>query len=392
MNRFLILLLITFLAFDVSAQRRRRKTPPPPTPEELAEQARKERYERSLNAIERVTFIDSVLLSKKELMDVLSLGKENGSVHSRNAFFAKQGGNAEENTQAEDDTLDCTLFQTQLRDKIVFTQQGTDSILHLYASEKIAGRWTDPVLLPGLRDTVDHNYPFMMSDGVTLYYAAKDPSGLGGYDILMTRWDADKATFLKPSGIGMPFNSEGNDYLYVVDEFNQLGWFVTDRGLPADTVCLYCFIPNEARRIYNANELGRDTLVSLAAIHSIRDTWTDETAVKEALGRLKPLRSTARTIRKADFRFVVNDLIVYTDLSQFRQAESKKLAAQWVSRTKELEKVSQQLDTLRKQYSAADATTRTKLKSQLLSLEQQYETLIPAIARLEKEMRLYEQR
>lgn len=383
MRKAFILLLVALVSLGASAQRRRRvKTPPPPTPEELAEQARNENYERKLQVIERVTFIDSVLLPKRELMGALSLGSENGSVHTFSDFFGHQ----------ERDTLDCTLFQTQLGDKIIYAQPGRDSVLHLYASEMIEGKWTAPTLLPGLKDTVDHNYPFMMADGVTLYYASKDEDGLGGYDIYMTRWDADEQRFLKPENIGMPFNSRGNDYLYVVDEFNQLGWFVTDRGHSPDTVCMYCFIPNEVRRIYNANELGRDTLVALADINSIRDTWTDVAAVNDAKDRLDAFSNHVKKTRKADFHFIVNDRIVYTTMTQFRHDESAKLAVQWLAKTKEKDSVAKQLDAMRRQYMSADAASKATLKPTLLSLEQQYEQLIPAIALLEKEIRSYEQR
>lgn len=383
MRKVVILLLVALISLSASAQRRRRvKTPPPPTPEELAEQARLDRYEHKLQVIERVTFIDSVLLAKKEVMNVLSLGSENGSVHTYANFFGS----------IDRDTMDCALFRSQLGDKTIYARPGNDSILHLYASEMIEGKWTPPTLLPGLNDTVDQNYPFMLSDGVTLFYASKDESGLGGYDIYMTRWDADEQSFLKPENIGMPFNSEGNDYLYVVDEFNQLGWFVTDRGQSEDSVCIYCFIPNETRRIYNANELGRDTLVALANINSIRDTWTDVAAVSAARDRLDAVRNQARKTRQSDFYFVVNDRIVYTSFSQFRHKESIDLVVQWLAKTKDKDTVSKQLEAKRRQYLSADASVRAALQPEILALEQQYEQLIPAISLLEKEIRVYEQR
>ncbi len=382
MNRILIILLLLCVALGASAQRRRRvKEPPPPTPEELAEIARQEKYDRYLQAIERVTFIDSMLLGKSELLEALSLGSENGSVHSCAEFFSRPGR----------DTLDCTLFQNQLKDKIVYAQLGSDTLLHLYGSEMISDTWTSPVPLAGLADTVDQNYPFMLSDGVTLYYAAKDPEGLGGYDIMMTRWDADAQTYLRPTNIGMPFNSEGNDYLYVMDEYNQLGWFATDRGYTGDTVCLYCFIPNETRRIYNPSEMGRDTLVAFASIRNIRDTWTDVAVVKDAKDRLEAFRTYVKKTRKVDFHFVVNDNIIYTQLSQFKHTESLKLAPQWLARTKERDKVTRQLDDLRLQYLSASDAGRSNLKPQILQLEQQYEQLLSAITLLEKEIRVFEQ-
>lgn len=383
MKKTIIFTLLILLALGASAQRRRKaKTPPPPTPEELAEMARQEKYDRKLMMTERVTFIDSILLKKEEVMDMLYLGNENGSVDSYANFFNVK----------EKDTLDCTLFRSQLGDKIIYAQSDTSAVLHLYASEMIGQKWCEPVMLPGLEDTVSHNYPFMLSDGTTLYYASKSEEGLGGYDIYMTRWDSDDQRFLKPENIGMPFNSTANDYLYLVDEFNQLGWFVTDRGQGGDTVCVYCFIPNETRRIYDTSTIGRDTLVALANINSIRDTWTDQERVKDALNRLDMVRNKSKKSVKSHFHFVVNDRITYTNLSQFRHDESRKLAEEWLKLVDERNKASEQLDKLRMDYSLANDEKKAELATTLLSLEQKYEKLIADVHSLEKEIRIFEQR
>lgn len=383
MKKTIIFTLLILLALGASAQRKRRvKTPPPPTPEELAEMARQENYERKLQVTERVTFIDSMLLKKEEVMDMLYLGNENGSVASYAKFFNVK----------EKDTLDCTLFRSQLGDKIIYAQPDTAAVLHLYASEMIGQKWCEPVLLPGLEDTVSHNYPFMLADGTTLYYASKSKEGLGGYDIYMTRWDSDTQRFFKPENIGMPFNSAANDYLYLVDEFNQLGWFVTDRGQGGDTVCVYCFIPNETRRIYDTSTMGRDTLVALANINSIRDTWTDQERVKDALNRLDILRTKSKKSAQSQFHFIVNDRITYTNLSQFRNEESRKLANKWLKLVDERNKASEQLEELRKQYSVSRPEKKAELAASILALEQKYEKLIADVRSMEKEIRIFEQR
>lgn len=383
MKKTIIFTLLILLALGASAQRKRRvKTPPPPTPEELAEMARQENYERKLQVTERVTFIDSMLLKKEEVMDMLYLGNENGSVASYAKFFNVK----------EKDTLDCTLFRSQLGDKIIYAQPDSAAVLHLYASEMIGQKWCEPVLLPGLEDTVSHNYPFMLADGTTLYYASKSEEGLGGYDIYMTRWDSDTQRFFKPENIGMPFNSAANDYLYLVDEFNQLGWFVTDRGQGGDTVCVYCFIPNETRRIYDTSTMGRDTLVALANINSIRDTWTDQERVKDALNRLDILRTKSKKSAQSQFHFIVNDRITYTNLSQFRNEESLKLANKWLKLVDERNKASEQLEELRKQYSVSRPEKKAELAASILALEQKYEKLIADVRSMEKEIRIFEQR
>lgn len=397
MKKTLIFILLILLALGASAQRRRKeKTPPPPTPEELAEMARKEKYDRRLQAIERVTFIDSVILKKRQLLDVISLGAENGSLHHcKNYIDVNNIAVKSEyvSSSSNIDTLDCTLFRSQLGDKIVFAYPtDTCATLQMFASEKLGDRWTEPLALEGLSDSASVNYPYMMSDGVTLYFASQDKEGLGGYDIYMTRWDDDSKTFYKPENIGMPFNSEANDYLYIIDEFNQLGWFATDRGLNSDSVCLYTFIPTDSRRIYNAQELGYDTLVNLANINCIRDTWVDRIEVKKAIDRLEEIKKTSKRAEANAFSFIINDNILYTDVSQFIHKGSLPLVEKWIEKTKRLNYVVEHLEGLRLKFAKSSNKDKTELTPKITKLEAEYENLLDEINIVEKEIRSFEQR
>ena len=81
-----------------------------------------------------------------------------------------------------------------------------------------------------------------MSDGITLYYASDGEGSLGGYDIFVTRYDSENGNYLRPDNIGMPFNSPANDYMYAIDEFNNIGWFASDRYqliTKSVSMCLY---------------------------------------------------------------------------------------------------------------------------------------------------------
>lgn len=381
MKKFLIFTLLILLSLGISAQRRRR-VKATPTPEELAEKKRQERYEQKLQVTARITFIDSLIVKKNSLMDIISISAENGSIRPCAGFHG----------MVEPDTLDCTMFRTQLGDKIIFAQPDDNAVLHLFTSELIGDKWSEKIMLPGLNDTVSQNYPFMLSDGTTLYYASKGEESLGGYDIFMTRWDADAQRFLKPENIGMPFNSTGNDYLYLIDEFHQLGWFATDRGLGPDSVCIYTFIPTQTRKIYDTHSIGRDTLVAYANINSIRDTWTDKDEVSAAIKRLDEVKHSVRKARKAGICFVVSDKIIYTELSQFRTKEGYNLAQKWLGMSQQLKSLSAELESQRQQYSSSTSEKKKTLKAIIASNEQRQEKLLEAIHKMEKEMRSFEQR
>jgi hypothetical protein len=138
--------------------------------------------------------------------------------------------------------------------------------------------------------------------------------------------------------------------------------------------------------------MGRDTLVALANINSIRDTWTDQERVKDALNRLDILRTKSKKSAQSQFHFIVNDRITYTNLSQFRNEESRKLANKWLKLVDERNKASEQLEELRKQYSVSRPEKKAELAASILALEQKYEKLIADVRSMEKEIRIFEQR
>lgn len=334
-----------------------------------------------LQATERVTIIDSLILPKSQLLANLPLGQEGGSLQSYAKCFGKP------------DTLDCTVFENQLSNQRVFAMPYRQGETRLFGQELIGNGWTEPKELQVLEvqegDKV--NYPFMLSDGITLYFAAETEESLGGYDIYMTRYDSDDRTFLAPENIGMPFNSPANDYLYAIDEFNNLGWFATDRNMPADSVCLYTFIPNTTRRVYNENEVTTDSLMGLARISSIKDTWENPTAVKEALARKKALEKTEKAEAKPhDFDFVINDLYTYTTYSDFKNAQAQLRIKFWVESKNELQTAQQQLQALRNKYGSQSKEGKTQLAPQIRILEGKVEQLIQDIRQEEKQIRKLE--
>lgn len=119
--------------------------------------------------------------------------------------------------------------------------------MQLYSRIKLINNWSDPEPLNTLNEQGNVNYPYLMADGVTLYYASDGEGSLGGYDIFVTRYDSESSSYLRPDNIGMPFNSPANDYMYVIDELNNLGWFASDRYQPEDKVCIYVLFQMKRR-------------------------------------------------------------------------------------------------------------------------------------------------
>lgn len=334
-----------------------------------------------LHATERVIFVDSLVLPKSSLLEHLSFGAEGGTLVSYSQYFSKK------------DTLGCSVFENQLKNKIVFSAPTKDGILKLYESVRNGDEWSNPSLLVGLDDNEkDHmNWPFMLSDGQTLYFAAANEESMGGYDIYMTRYDADEHKYLSPENIGMPFNSPANDYLFVIDEFNNLGWFATDRNQPADSVCLYTFIPNDTRRTYEDGSVSEEQLRSLARIGCIRDTWTDKKRVQDARQRLLSLKEeSAVSEKKGDFYFVVNDGHICQTLEDFRNEKAREKMSWLLESRKECEKTAVELQKLRDQYAGANQPNKVTLAPQIRILEAKLEQQKSDIKSQEKQIRRIE--
>ncbi|MBQ0049013.1 MAG: hypothetical protein KBT12_02055 [Bacteroidales bacterium] len=343
-----------------------------------------QRAKSKIAVTEKICFIDSIVVNKRDLLSTLYLSSESGKVDSFSRQFQRP------------DSTGCTTFLSQMGDVLIYGAPFANGLPQLYASYLNGKDWTEPVSLTslglGFGDT-EQNFPFMMNDGQTLYYAAKCAESLGGYDIFMTRYDAEEHRFLTPENIGMPFNSPANDYLYVVDEFNNIGWFATDRNQPADTVCVYTFIPNETRRIYNIEEVGEAQLRSLAKLNCMSDTRSDLKGYNEGVQRLLAAKNALKKTeaqKQHDFVFVINDARTYTSFADFRSADARKKAEWWKESCDDLERAEQGLQQLRDRYATSNAAARQQLAAQIIPLEQRVAQLIAETKKLEKEIRQME--
>ena len=359
-------------------QQLQKKNQPTIQEEELLETARKGRIK--LQATEQVMIIDSLVMPKAEVLNAIKISSECGSIHPLNTII-------------KDDKSFSSYFQNQLGDKRMYAQPNKNGKLRLVESLLIANEWSAPTPLKGFEEEENDNFnfPFMLTDGITMYFAAENSESVGGYDIFMTRYDADTQRYLVPDNIGMPFNSPANDYLYVIDEYNNLGYFVSDRHQPVDSVCLYTFIPNEKRSIYDIDAIGEEKLRNLAKINSIKDTWINPAAVKEAQKRLADTRNAKESeTQKHDFVFILNDQHTYYTLSDFKKPKAKERAQWWVENKKDLQSRSQELNRLRARYIAGNETQKAQIAPQIRLNEEKLEQIEQDLRKLEKEIRKFE--
>ena len=332
---------------------------------------------RMIRNASRICFIDSFKVSKDNLIGSYILSESTGSFVPVSDLF-------ENMTNGE-------AFLPEMGQSVYYSRPGNDGRYRLYSQFRSFDSWTDETPLEGLESDGDQRYPFLLNDGVTIYYASNGQESLGGLDIFVSRYNSETGKFLKPENIGMPFNSAANDYLYAVDEANSLGWFATDRNQHKDTVCVYIFIPTEGRQKYNYE--GGDTLAihQAARLTSIAQTQTDLNSVRNARQRLTLLRyELAEKAEQGSFSFMIDDFTTYHELSDFESKDAAQLFERWSELKKEYETNSAKLEKQRNDYNDASRQEKEKMRNLLLEFEDKVLKAESQIIKMENDIRTTE--
>lgn len=378
--RLIVALFILLLTVPAQGQRRRAKKIQRVQKISPEEQIRLEKMERMKAAMQKVMIIDSIVVDKEGFLKYYHLSSETGSINDGDDFFHIKQNDG------------CFVYLNEIGNKCYYSQQETDSTSNLYFREATDMKWSQPALLAGINDEQRFrkvNYPYMMGDGTTFYFAAEgDPDGLGGYDIYMTTYDEEENRFLHPVNIGLPFNSEANDYLYVIDEYANLGWFATDRNQEDGKVCIYTFVPSEQRITYNADDYTPEELNNLAKINSIADTWYNEEVYSLAVHRLQEVKKQQKPKDDIDdINFVINDDITYHQVSEFKKPENLMRFQQLTTLRNRQDMLKVMLNKTREIYAIANAEARQQMADDILTAEQEVLMLHQETHKLEKTIR-----
>lgn len=343
------------------------------------ELARAKEGARMLKGVEKVTFVDSVVVDKADLLEAYHIGHESGRL-ARAAEYTGQ-----------EEPADGTAYETELGNKRILARW-QQTHWDLYSTNKQLQEWSRATPLAGNVNTpANENYPYMLSDGITFYYAADGEGSLGGYDIFVTRYNTENDTFFSPENVGMPFNSPANDYLMVIDEFNNLGWFASDRYQPEGKVCVYVFVPNASKETFNYENDDTALIRRRAQLTAIADTWGDTAVLKAAKQRMTIARYDKPEVATTpEFAFVIDDQTTYQTEADFRCPEAQAAFKQWQQKKKDWQKLADKLEQQRDAYSRADAAKRQEMRPALLDLEQRAEQMEVEIRQAPMEIRRLE--
>jgi len=318
-------------------------------PEFLQKLKRSENAARLINKVEDIAIVDSVQVNKNEFLRFYKFSSELGALKQEPLKI---------NSRRFTDKL---TYTTQRQDRVYFS----DSIkgrMDIFTSYKLFDTWSKPASVFGIINThFNENYPFLLLDGVTLYFASDRENSLGGYDIFVTRFTPSTNSYLPPENIGFPFNSPANDYMMVIDEQRKLGWFATDRNQPVGKVVIYSFVPNVSKTIVRSED--NDFIRRAAQLKTYR---------KATVAGIENVVSVQGQASGSDkqIEYIVNDSIVYSHVNQFKSIDGAKHWLELQSLSDVTQKAQIELAAQRSKYEMVETDVdRKKIAETILDLE-----------------------
>ena len=340
--------------------------------EELLDRATDAR--RLMERVEDVQIIDSMVVNKNDFLSVYVLSEESGSLQPFQQFFNSRK------------PVYSSVYMNQKGDKIYYALPADSGQYALYNQSRLMDDWGDEEqTLIGTDETADENFPFMLSDGVTLYFSSTGNGSIGGYDLFATRYNINSNAYLAPEQLGMPFNSPYNDYMLVIDEVKNLGWFVSDRFQPEGKVCVYLFIPNPDRKRVESEDIAYKR--SRAMISSIEESWKPDTDYAALIRLSRQEIPYGNKQKDREFVFIVNDDQTYYKLNEIKSPEARSFYEKVLATGRQIQTVENRLDDMRTSYGKASGAQKQQLTSSILQTESQLSELREQLKQMEKRAR-----
>lgn len=332
-----------------------------------------------LDRVEKIQVIDSINVPADKFFNYLRLARSAGRIVGEETL----------SRLVDDTTLDRlgltdisgTGYMTESGEDVIWTGADADGNTRMFESVRLAdGTWDTPVPLFDYETIFGNDNglwisaPFLMNDGVTLYFAADGEESLGGLDIFISRRDGDR--FLQPSNIGMPYNSPFNDYLYAIDEQTGTGWWVTDRNGIPDMVTVYTFIPQELRINYPVDTPDLAAYAKVTSIAATQEPGSDHSRLLRRIESLDESRQTSDA--SGDFAFALPDGRIVRRLSDLRSSLARQAMQEYLGAVREIDTTSRQLAGLRDAYAKGDRSH----DEEIIRLEDRLDTLRASLTEL----------
>lgn len=312
--------------------------------------------DNSLDRVEKIVIIDSIAVPSDNFFEHYKLPRSAGKIISPKYMPLESHRSGA-----------VAAFVNEGEDYMIWGEPDSIGNVKLVESYRMTdGVWQDPVGTPDfLRSGGYADYPFVMPDGVTIYYASDGDESMGGYDIFVVTRDPQTGEFLQPRNLGMPFNSPYDDFMMAIDEENGIGWWATDRNQLGDKVTIYVYKVNDSRSNYDPDD---ENLAEKARISDFKSTQADDAEeVAKLLDLISSIDPNAVSIEDAEFYLPKPGGGLYTKYDELPGGTPAQSAARrYFKAVQQLAKEEDNLKSLRLRYHRTHADN---VKQQIIGAE-----------------------
>ncbi|MES2763647.1 MAG: tetratricopeptide repeat protein [Bacteroidota bacterium] len=96
----------------------------------------------------------------------------------------------------------------------------------IYICRKLPnGNWSEPFKMGGEVNSEYHeDFPYLSTDGVTLYFSSEGHNTIGGFDLFKSVWNPEENTWTKAENLGFPLNTTDDDRSISLTPDNRAGY------------------------------------------------------------------------------------------------------------------------------------------------------------------------
>lgn len=196
--------------------------------------------------------------------------------------------------------------------------------------------------------------PFLLDDGLTLYYTSDNYQTLGGRDVMMSTRNSITEDWRQPQNLGMPYNSPFDELLFAIDATDSIGWLVTTRNfLDGDSATIYYFIPSDTRR--NLDDL--ENVTQRARISSIADTWPEGFSPTYKITLKNSIKPATPKVETTEFVLHLPDGTTFTCYDQLKNDKARRAMKEYLEAADKVTKTENELNGMYDEYSRNGRTS-----------------------------------
>lgn len=279
---------------------------------------------------------------------------------------------------------DGVMFQSERGDVVFFSMKNDkNNDWDLYRMERLLDGWSEVAVLKGeINQSSNEKYPFLHTDGVTLYFSSNRPGGLGGYDIYKATYNSDKRQFENVVNMGIPFNSPRDDFFFLPDDYSQTAWFSSNRMSGNNQMVVYA--------------IRWDDTVIRNLVTDINDLKESAKLIPMAGGKKQVVMQKGGVSDKEGtnglFQFQVADTLIYTKFEHFRSSEALDAFRAGFALSRQRDSLTLVMKDKRRRYGSSNVDSeRNQLVNDIIGLEKQTYGLDDAIDKHYQQARRLEQ-